>query len=183
VAAAVAPRSDRARGSTTRSPQVVGDVDVRGIADEIAAEKDHVTPLDLAEWIRSCKEGLRVVDVRSPGDGEDAALPTAERIDLRALMTTPFASTDTVVVYSDESTHAAQAWVLLRALGYRQVFFLRGGRAAWESEVLHPTLADDASDDAQAHFARASSLSRYFGGIPRAGTGKKPTSLPHRRGC
>ena len=98
-------------------------------------------------------------------------------------MATPFTPSETIVVYSKEGAHAAQAWVLLRALGHRQVFFLRGGRAAWEGEVLRPTLADDASDAAKAEFARASELSRYFGGAPRAGTSKKPTSLPHRRGC
>ena len=153
------------------------------LAAEIAHEKDHITPLELAEWIRDGKEGLRLIDVRSSTDPDAETLPTAESVDLEALMATSFAPHETIVVYSEEGVHAAQVWVLLRALGHENVFFLRGGRAAWVDEVLHPTLAEDASDETKAAFDRASLLSRYFGGVPRAGTRRKPTSQPRPRGC
>jgi rhodanese-related sulfurtransferase len=174
-------------------------VDIAALATEIASEKDHVTALELAEWIRDQKSGLRVIDVRSPEELDDGRIPTAETVDLAALTRTAFGASDTIVVYSAESVHAAQAWVLLRTLGHRTVFFLRGGSTAWHDEVMHPTLEEEgASPEAETAFARASAVSRYFGGmphvVPREATKstdpvKTPSGAParpgprHRRGC
>ena len=182
-------------------------VDVAAVAQEIAKEKDHVTPLELARWIRDRKEGLRVIDIRSSEERDERLIPTAEAVELAALPSTAFRVTDTVVLYSAEGVHAGQAWVLLRALGVREVFFLRGGWAAWHEEVMHPTLEDGAPAEAQSAFAPAAELSRYFGGTPRIaprparGTDERTPSLtntshaptppkdappappPRRRGC
>ncbi|HMI85546.1 MAG TPA: rhodanese-like domain-containing protein [Polyangiaceae bacterium] len=165
---------------------------VATLAREIASEKDHVTALDLAQWVRDKRPGLRVIDVRSAEEREDGQIPTSETVDLAALTTTSFHDDDTVVVYSTEAVHAAQAWVLLRAQGYREVFFLRGGWSAWVDEVMHPALEEGASVEAQRAFARASVLSRYFGGAPRIDDGQPsgmtrkspaPPTSPRRRGC
>src|SRR6185503_18011630 len=72
-----------------------------------------VTPLQLAQWIRDQKEGLRVIDVRSSSEVDGPLIPTAEAIDLNALTTTAFRADDTIVLYSTEDVHADQAWVLL----------------------------------------------------------------------
>jgi rhodanese-related sulfurtransferase len=170
---------------------------VAAIADAIAAEKDHVTPGELAEWIRDQRDGLRVVDVRSSKDLDGPLIPTAERIELTALPKAAFGAGDIVVLYSAEGVHAGQAWVLLRALGVRDVFFLSGGWAAWHDEIMHPTLEEGAPADAQSAFARTAELSRYFGGTPRIVPSRRrgkdedplppretPTSpSPRRRGC
>jgi hypothetical protein len=57
--------------------------------------------------------------------------------------------------------------VLLRALGYRNVFFLRGGVYEWLEQVINPALADT-TQAARDAFAKAAVLSRYFGGVPRS---------------
>jgi hypothetical protein len=77
--------------------------------------------------------------------------------------------------------------VFLRALGYRHVFFLRGGIYEWIDQVLSPSLAIGAPDSERVAFARSAVLSRYFGGLPRAGVPRseqaKSIAQIRRRGC
>jgi rhodanese-related sulfurtransferase len=158
--------------------------DVANLASDIARERDHIGPLDLAEWIRDRKPRLRVIDVRESDEFDAEHVPTAESIPLEALITTSFLPDETIVVYSPEGGHAAQAWVLLRALGHEHVYFLRGGSAAWSREVLHPSVPDDATPEERAEFARAAPLSRYFGGSPREGATREiPAKSRRPRGC
>jgi hypothetical protein len=78
------------------------------------------------------------------------------------------------VLYSDGGAHAAQGWVFLRALGLRRVYFLRGGLYEWLDDVINPTLAANPTDSARAAWATVTSVSRYFGGVPRTAT-ESPT--------
>jgi rhodanese-related sulfurtransferase len=109
-------------------------IDVDALARQVANEEDHVTALELAQWIKDRKPGLRVISVPPVS----TRLPGAEEIPLASLTKTPFAKDETIVLVSDGGAHAAQAWVFLRALGHRNVFFLRGGVAEWNAEVLNP---------------------------------------------
>ena len=142
-------------------------IDVPALARAVAREEDHITALELAQWIKDRHPGLHVLDVRSAEEYERYHLPTAQRLALDSLATTPFRADDTLVLYSEGGAHAAQAWVLLRALGYRNVYFLRGGLYEWLEQVMNPTLADTTAAARDA-FARAAMLSRYFGGVPRS---------------
>jgi rhodanese-related sulfurtransferase len=142
-------------------------IDVAALAHTVQREEDHVTALELAEWIKERRPGLRVLDVRPPEDYEAYHVPTAEHLSLDSLTQMPFHADETLVLYSEGGAHAAQAWVFLRALGYRKVFFLRGGLYEWIDEVMNPTLADT-TVTARDSFARASVVSRYFGGLPRS---------------
>jgi len=135
-------------------------VPVAALAREIDREADHVTALELAAWLRDRKPGLRVLDVR--GDSEYAAyhIPTAVRLPLASIDTLRPRAGETLVLYSEGGAHAAQAWVLLRAAGHRQVYFLRGGLLDWLDDVMHPAPGGD---------REAAALSEYFGGTPRVG--------------
>ena len=142
-------------------------IDVAALARTVAREEDHVTALELAQWIKERRRGLRVLDVRSMEEYNTYHLPTAEHLDLDSLTSAPFRADETLVLYSEGGAHAAQAWVFLRALGYAKVFFLRGGLYEWLEQVMNPTRADTTAA-ARDSFAHASVLSRYFGGQPRS---------------
>lgn len=152
-------------GSPYRAQRAV--VDVQRLATAVAHEDDHVTAIELAEWIRGRKAGLRVIDLRTESEFETYHVPRAERIDIESLASAPFRTTDTLVLISAGGAHAAQAWVLLQALGYRQVYFLRGGLQEWIDDVMNPTILASASPGAVAEFKRVGEISRYFGGVPR----------------
>jgi rhodanese-related sulfurtransferase len=141
-------------------------IDVAGLAQEITAEADHVDAIVLANWIRNRRQGLRVVAVRTRAEFDEFHLPTAESAPLEAIAALRPSSAETVVLYSAGGAHAAQAWVLLRALGHRNVFFLAGGLEEWTAEVLTPVIPDDPDLAATMPWSRIVDLSLYFGGTP-----------------
>lgn len=172
VAGALAPFA----GNPERTaPQL----DVQRLANAVAAEEDHVTAVELAGWIRDRKPRLRVVDLRGAAEFAAYHVPSAENVPLQSLVGARLPKNDTVVLISDGGAHAAQAWVFLEALGYRDVYFLRGGLQEWLDDVMNPASATP--DLAE--------LSRYFGGAPRAGAPSTPlpasarVAAMRRRGC
>lgn len=143
-------------------------VDLTALARAIEQEEDHVDALELAEWIRRREPGLRVIDVRAQAAYEQYHVPQAERIAISDIPALRVAPTETIVLYSDGGIHAAQAWFFLRARGYGNVRFLRGGVYEWLDQVINPQLAPDATREQQRRYARQKELSEYFGGEPSA---------------
>jgi rhodanese-related sulfurtransferase len=142
-------------------------IDVAELARIVADQEDHVPAIELARWIRARRSGLRVIDVRTASEFRIFHIPGAENVALEALAQTRFGRDETIVLYSEVGIHGAQAWVFLRALGHRRVFFLRGGLHEWLDDVMSPTIAGDAPPEALAAFAEIAELSRWFGGTPR----------------
>jgi rhodanese-related sulfurtransferase len=173
----------------TPVPARPGAIDVNQLAGMISREEDHVTAIDLAGWIKDRKAGLRVIDVRPAEAFDDFHIPTAENVPLPSLSRAAFTATDTLVLYSDGGAHAAQAWVLLRSLGYSRVYFLRGGLGEWLDDVMNPVIPAHAAPDLTERFKRIVELSEYFGGHPTEGD--RPPATPtsqrveamKRRGC
>jgi rhodanese-related sulfurtransferase len=177
------------------SPYLSGQtgLDAESLARLIASGEDHITALELAAWIRDRKPGLRVIDVREPDAFAAYAIPTAESIPIHRLPRAAFSKDDTIVLYSEGGAHAGQAWVLLRAAGLSNVFFISGGLADWHGDVMEPVLPADASEDQKQTFEATAELSRYFGGEPQIGpprgdaTAEAPLEqarpVVRRRGC
>ena len=189
VAGALAPLagSPYRRAAPPHRVGAPGTIDVAELTQVVADQDDHISAVELAAWIRAGKRRLRVVDVRSPSEFAIYHIPGAENVPIESLTAVPFPASDTVVLYSEVGIHAAQAWVFLRALGHRQVYFLRNGLHEWLDDVMSPTIAEDAPADSQAAFDRVAELSRFFGGMPRKLTGRTDGSADvlrtRRRGC
>lgn len=169
-------------------------IDVAALAQVIEREEDHVTAIELAEWIRDRRPGLRVADVRSRAEFDAYHIPSAELLPLSAIAALAPDADETWVLYSEGGAHAAQAWTLMRATGHERVYFLRGGILDWLEEVMNPVLASATSDSARAAHARVAELSRYFGGspdfgpatsvrLPLAGDTPPTVERTRRRGC
>ena len=169
--------------TTTKQPSATT------LAREIEHEDDHVTALELAQWIRDRKPGLRVLDIRSDSEFSNYHIPSATRMPLSELAMLEPNDDETLVLYSGGGAHAAQGWVLLRTNGHRRVYFLRGGLLEWMEDVMSPALPTDSTR------ARVAALSRYFGGVPRVGavltpitnaspvTAAAAVAKARRRGC
>ena len=153
-------------------------VDVAALAKAVEREDDHVTAVELAGWIKERRDGLRIVDVRDSAEFAEYHIPGAERVALSQLVATPFRNDETIVLYSGGGAHAAQGWVFLESLGYRRVYFLRGGLNEWLDEVMNPSLRVDATDSARAEFKKTAEISRYFGGVPRVGDAARVVPTP-----
>jgi rhodanese-related sulfurtransferase len=149
-------------------------IDVTELANVVAREEDHVTAVELAQWIRERRRDLRLIDIRDAESFATYHVPTAERLSLDSLVQTAFPPDETIVLYSDGGAHAAQGWTFLRALGYRRVFFLRGGLNEWLETVITPTLPEHPSASARGESEKIAALSRYFGGSPKVVAGESP---------
>lgn len=165
-----------------------GSIDVAELARTVADQEDHVSAVELATWIRAGRPRLRIVDVRSADEFRAFRIPGAEHVPVDRLVDARFADDETIVLYSEVGIHGAQAWVFLRALGHRRVYFLRDGLHEWLDDVMSPILAANASAEAEAAFARVAELSRWFGGTPRrlprsTTTDTGDAALARRRGC
>lgn len=161
---------------------------VAELARAVANQEDHISAVELATWIRARRPGLRVVDLRSTAEYAAFHIPGAEHLAVEDLAGARFAPGETIVLYSELGVHGGQAWVLLRALGHRRVFFLQGGLHDWLDDVMSPTLPADASPEAREAFASVEALSRWFGGMPRRLTvqmveSEQPVPPARRRGC
>jgi hypothetical protein len=154
-------------------------LDTRELASIIEKEDDHVTVSELAAWIIEGRSDYRLVDLRSAGEYSTYHIPTAENLTPSALVEAPFEPTEKIVLYSEGGIHASQAWMLMRAKGFRAVYTLKGGLDEWKEEVLFPVLAADATPQAKARFERAAAVARFFGGAPRtAGGGEVVAAAP-----
>ena len=138
-----------------------------GIAGEISSEADHVDALQLAEWIRAGEPRLRILEVSERIDSAAYRIPGSQKVTIEGLTTLRVGAGERLVLYSEGGTHAAQAWVLMRARGVTDALVLKDGLAAWEDEVLAPVRPASTADTAQARYARARELSLWFGGMPR----------------
>ncbi len=177
-------------GSSRRS--TAGGVDVASLAQQIEHEDDHVTAIELAEWIKDRKPGLRVLDIRADSEFAAYHIPSAERVPLAEIAKLTPKGDETLVLYSEGGAHAAQGWVLLRSVGFPKVYFLRGGLLDWMDDIVSPTLPER-SGNAKSDSARTAhaALSRYFGGVPRVGGVPLPAPMSatqavarvRRRGC
>ena len=144
-------------------------VDVKDLASLIEQEKDHVGVSDLTAWIVQGRTDYRLIDLRGEREFAEYHIPTAENLVLSSLPDAGLSPTEKIVLYSDGGIHAYQAWMLMRAKGYRNLYTLKGGLDQWKDEVLFPTLAEHATALERARFERTASVSRFFGGTPRTG--------------
>jgi rhodanese-related sulfurtransferase len=144
-------------------------LDTQELALLVQNEQDHVTPRALADWIIKGKSDYRLLDLRSPKEFEDYHIPSAENVTLSGLNDFPILRNEKIVLYSEGGIHAAQAWFLLAAKGYKHAYILLGGLDAWNDEILFPTLTENATPTQKADFEKVKAVSAYFGGNPQTG--------------
>jgi len=151
-------------------------LDARELGPIVDSEVDHVTPAELAAWIVEGRSDFRLLDLRSPEDFASYHIPGAENVQSSQLGDYPLLPGEKIVVYSQGGIHAAQGWMLLRALGYQGVYTLFGGLDGWTDEVLYPVPPPGDDPKAKAQFERAAALAAFFGGQPRAQAGEAATA-------
>jgi rhodanese-related sulfurtransferase len=133
-----------------------------------ADARAHVKAIDAAHWIREQRR-VHVLDLRDQSAYQELAVPTATHATLAELATLAVPRADTIVVYAADGSIGAHAQGILHSGGWQHVYVLSGGIYGWVTDVLNPTLPEQATAEQEAAFARVSELSRYFGGVPRRG--------------
>ena len=143
-------------------------IDTTELAGIVQREVDHVNPVDLADWIVKGLTDYRLIDLRSEAEYDQYHIPSAENAPLATLPDYGLGHNEKIVLYSEGGIHSAQAWFLLKALGYKSVYMLRGGLDDWKDLVLFPALPQNATSEQLAAFAKMTEISKHFGGTPRS---------------
>ena len=135
-------------------------IDTQELAWIISREADHVTAAELADWLIAGREDYRLLDLRGEKDYAEYNIPSSENVPLATLIDTPLLRNEKLVLYGEGGVHAAQAWMLLAARGYKHVYMLKGGLDEWQDQILFPRLADSASAVQKAAFEKVKQISR-----------------------
>lgn len=143
-------------------------LDARELALTVATEGDHVEATDLAAWIIESRADYRLVDLRSEAEYAQHHIPTAVNVPMNNLTDAGLGRQEKLVLYSDGGIHSAQAWMLLKAQGYKGVYMLKGGLEDWKDLVVFPVLADNPTPDQRTRDDRLRTISAFFGGQPRS---------------
>jgi hypothetical protein len=152
-------------------------IDAKELGVLVQKEVDHVSPVELADWIIQGRTDFRLLDLRTGEDYASYHIPAAENVLIADLNQYPMERNEKIILYSDGGIHSAQAWFLLKASKYQGVYILRGGLEEWKDAVLFPTLAENAGPEEKAAFERTKEVSKFFGGTPQTGSsGKKAAS-------
>ena len=163
TAAAVLGVLAAAAGAPVRSERARFDMASAATRDAFDVSTTSMSALQLAEWIRDGRPGLRVLDLRDSSAFETRHIPSAESFELMGLPTVLPKPTETLVLYSDDDLRDAQGVAWLAAMGHRRLHVVRGGMSAWMTEVIDPVVQGESA-------ATVAALSRYFGGVPRTAT-------------
>lgn len=146
-------------------------IEPRDLAVMVQREVDHVSAREVADWIVAGRADFRLLDLRTAEAYSAYHLPGAEHVPLAALPDRRFDPLERVVLYSDGTTHAAQAWFLMRARGARNAYILQGGLDAWKDEVLFPRLGEAATPFQQHRNEGLARVAAHFGGRAIAADG------------
>ena len=165
-------------GSPYRGP--FAQIDTRQLALDAGTKADHVWPAQLADWLIEGRNDFLLVDVREAAEFAAYHIPGAVNVPLAAISGDLASRNERIVFYSDGGIHAAQAWLLLRSLGFDRAYLLFGGLEEWKDSVLFPKapLADAPAKE-QIDFARRAAVAKHFGGAPQnsaGGSGSAPAA-------
>lgn len=144
-------------------------MDAKELALIIDKQADHVSSEELADWIVQGKSDFKLLDLRTEKEFNEYHIPSAELVPMTELNEYPLLRNEKLVLYSEGGIHSAQAWMLLRAKGYKAVYMLLGGLEEWTDKILFPKLAQNATPEQTAAFEKMKEVSKFFGGSPQVG--------------
>jgi len=142
--------------------------DPQSIARSIEESEDHIDPATISQWIIESRRDFVLIDIRGPEAFEQGHIKGAENIPLSQLLqkdTLDELSKDKfMVIYSNGSSHAAQAWLVLKTAGFDS-YMLEGGFNYWNQVIINPKApAAEAPDDEILRYKTQLAVKAYFGG-------------------
>jgi rhodanese-related sulfurtransferase len=143
-------------------------LDTRELAWIVEKQVDHVSATELADWIIGGKTDFRLLDLRTENEYSDYHIPGAELVPLSGLADYPLLRNEKIILYSEGGIHSAQAWMLLKAKGYKGVTMLMGGLEEWTDRILFPSISGNATPEQKLEFGKMKHVSAFFGGTPQA---------------
>ena len=142
--------------------------DPQDIARSIEESEDQIDPTTVSQWIIEGRRDFMLIDIRDSDAFEQGHIKGAENIPLPRLLQKDtldeLPEEKLVVIYSNGSSHAAQAWLVMKTAGFDS-YMLEGGFNYWNKVIMNPKApADEASDDEILRYKTQLAVKGYFGG-------------------
>jgi rhodanese-related sulfurtransferase len=152
----------------------------------ITERADQLAPSDLAQWIVEQQGDYQLIDIRSAQEFQAGHIPGAAGMPLAELLQPAalraLANGKTIVLYGNGQSHAAQAWLVLKAAGV-DALVLEGGLNAWNRDVLNPQPPPaGGGDDEILRYNNAAATAGFFSGGNAAPTAAAPAAKPSASG-
>lgn len=149
--------------------------------EEVQYGAEMIHPDILADWLVNDDPSIQLIDVRTPEEYEKFSLGNAMNIPLGDILSDEWVDyldqgIKMNIIYSNGTTNAHQAWMILRQLGYENNYVLQGGLNYWVEIILNPSEPKTSSPDdefAKYHFRKGAS--QYFGGAIESGSASSTT--------
>jgi len=154
---------------------------------------EMVHPDLLADWLVNKDPSIQLIDVRSPAEFEKFHLDQAINVPRADILSPDYREiwdqgVKFNVIYSNGSTTAHDAWMILRQLGYQNIGVLMGGLNYWTEVVMNPkSPAAILPDDEIAKYEFRKGASQALGGgsattatAPTESDVQKPKIVPRK---
>ncbi|MFP4529089.1 MAG: rhodanese-like domain-containing protein [Candidatus Kapaibacterium sp.] len=147
------------------------EVDTEEIARTIKYQQDSVCIRTVADYLVEGRADFTIVDIRDEEKYSEYHIPTARNIPLGDIGNPDLLRNQKIYIYSDNDVRTAQAWFILKASGYRDVYMIYGGIDAWKSKILFPELPDEPGVLDKPEYAKIAEMAKFFGGRPKLASG------------
>ena len=146
------------------------EVDSKDILIEIESESNIISVDDLAGMLINKDPSLIVVDVRDTAEYKKYSLSGALNIPMEDVLNEEWEGlfsqeARNIVLYSNGSSKATEAWMAVRKQGYTNSFILQGGLNEWFDKIIDPK--EPKKTDSNADFSLYSKrlgFKQYFTG-------------------
>jgi rhodanese-related sulfurtransferase len=140
------------------------------LLEDINTRTAYVTTDEVADLLVNKDPSVLLVDVRDLNDFDKFHLPGAVHVPLKDLYNEDYAGWFEVegqktILYSNGTTDAQSAWVMLKLKDYENVFVMQGGANYWYETILKPIPpANIEADEEIAKYDFRKAASQYFTG-------------------
>ena len=121
-------------------------LDLEAIAQSINEGKYQIEPQTLSEWIIEGRRDFTLIDIRTEEEFQESNIKGAVNIPLQRLLEKStieeLLDDKIIVLYSNGSTHAGQAWLVMKTASMDS-YVLSGGLNHWNKYISHEGHACD----------------------------------------
>lgn len=151
------------------------------VKNAISSER-YISTDQLADKIINQDPSILLIDMRSEKEFIEFSLPNAINIPLKNLLDDDYIGyidqdIYDVILFSNDSFYADQAWMLGNRLGFKNLYVLKGGLNEWFNTIINPIYPDETMPrEAFKLYDFRKAAGMYFGvGAPKTEKKAAPT--------
>ena len=146
------------------------------LLNEVNSGSQFIAPETVADMIIQKDPSFNLIDVRSQEDFENFSLPGAFNIPATEILSEQYSDIldqdiRMNVLYSNGSVAANETWMVLRQLGYENIYVLEGGLNYWFDVILNPQKPASTSSNeefAKYDFRKSAGMALGGGGVVKS---------------